>query len=587
MKVSDLTDSSRRLRVQLAEMLRRWPAADGRLVVVSNYLDRRLEKFHHESVRTGRPWMLAQVDAGATPGVTRLGPLMHPGRTLCWQCLCIRLAMNERPDAAAVKARADRYGWIARQLEAWLSGASDYLDRGCILEWKDEAVDARPAVHYVVGWHPCPNCDALPLPESGWQRLVSPLSGIVQSVNHRRVGPSLFLCSGEGSVAHYVGQSGQLTRLPASIAIGLAATRDGAEVRCLAEAAERYSLQSPPAGVVRQGSLAELGDEAIDPRELFHIHDLQYEGKVGPYPWERLRRFDPEEGIDWLPARRLTGRRPLIRWVAAACCLLELPAGFWLANSNGCAAGRSVADATLRGLLEVVERDAMAIWWYNRIPRRRLEWRRLGASRMLEAAAEALADRGRRVEIFDITTDIEIPAVAAVTTDRLDRLLAIGSAAHPDPSIAVEKALLEVLKTDVLFPVADPGPPLTGKSAWWRRPPVEDRRPTLFRPGRVKVSLTDVLARFECRGLEAYAVEMTRPEVGVPVVRAVVPGLRFWTPQWGPGRLYRVPVELGWRKRATPLTRLNSELMPHHRPDPGVAPARRTAGRSAGNRRQG
>jgi oxazoline/thiazoline synthase len=36
------------------------------------------------------------------------------------------------------------------------------------------------------------------------------------------------------------------------------------------------------------------------------------------------------------------------------------------ADSNGNAAGSSLEDAVLQGLLELVERDAVALWWYNR-----------------------------------------------------------------------------------------------------------------------------------------------------------------------------------------------------------------------------
>jgi ribosomal protein S12 methylthiotransferase accessory factor len=48
------------------------------------------------------------------------------------------------------------------------------------------------------------------------------------------------------------------------------------------------------------------------------------------------------------------------------------------------------------------------------------------------------------------------------------------------------------------------------------------------------------------RDLETLVVDQSRPEIGLSVVKVVVPGLRHFWARLGPGRLYRVPVELGW-----------------------------------------
>ena len=46
----------------------------------------------------------------------------------------------------------------------------------------------------------------------------------------------------------------------------------------------------------------------------------------------------------------------------------------FLADSNGCAAGNTREEAIVPGFLELVERDAYAIWWYNRLRVRRWTW---------------------------------------------------------------------------------------------------------------------------------------------------------------------------------------------------------------------
>jgi hypothetical protein len=66
----------------------------------------------------------------------------------------------------------------------------------------------------------------------------------------------------------------------------------------------------------------------------------------------------------------------------------------------------------------------------------------------------------------------------------------------------------------------------------------------------------------ESAGLELLACDLTRPDAELPVMRAIVPGLRSFHAQFGPGRLYDVPVRLGWRKEATAEPDLNRYLFP-------------------------
>ena len=61
-------------------------------------------------------------------------------------------------------------------------------------------------------------------------------------------------------------------------------------------------------------------------------------------------------------------------------------------------------------------------------------------------------------------------------------------------------------------------------------------------------------------GHDFMVLDQTRPDVEVPVVRVIVPGLRHFYRRFGPGRLYDVPVKLGLRDK--PI--LESELNPLH-----------------------
>jgi ribosomal protein S12 methylthiotransferase accessory factor YcaO len=63
-------------------------------------------------------------------------------------------------------------------------------------------------------------------------------------------------------------------------------------------------------------------------------------------------------------------------------------------------------------------------------------------------------------------------------------------------------------------------------------------------------------------GLDFLVLDQTRPDVEVPVVRVMVPGLRHFYRRFGPGRLYDVPVKLGWLDRPLPESEL-TPFLPH------------------------
>src|SRR5262249_16463979 len=74
--------------------------------------------------------------------------------------------------------------------------------------------------------------------------------------------------------------------------------------------------------------------------------------------------------IDWTPAWSLDSDES--RLVPLAYCYAETPTDsgrvFCDHNPNGTASGNCLEEAILHGFLELVERDAAAIWWYNELP---------------------------------------------------------------------------------------------------------------------------------------------------------------------------------------------------------------------------
>src|SRR5262249_1001781 len=122
-----------------------------------------------------------------------------------------------------------------------------------------------------------------------------------------------------------------------------------------------------------RGSLFSLGEQAIHPNDCQLYDDRQFASRS---TWNAVhgqfqyvaRPFDPKAVMDWTPVWSLTQRRH--RYLPTRQLYYGAPAepghDFVHSDSNGNAAGSSLEDAVLQGLLELVERDAIALWWYNR-----------------------------------------------------------------------------------------------------------------------------------------------------------------------------------------------------------------------------
>jgi ribosomal protein S12 methylthiotransferase accessory factor len=241
------------------------------------------------------------------------------------------------------------------------------------------------------------------------RRAVDPLTGIVAGVRITEPGESDVVLD---CVAAW-GQGGTDTRWFSPVrasTVGGACKKDPltAEVCALGELLERYAAGIyDPKRLVR-ASLAELGDAAIDPRTMPLGSPREYEAMAG-----RLVPYHPELVIDWVEGVELrTGER-----LSVPACAVYVPyqppsesERLMFSVSTGLAAGSTPAQAVIGGLLEVIERDAAAICWYNTLGVPTIDWQALR-----QGPAFTVLDRMRRrgLDILakDITTDIGIPSV--------------------------------------------------------------------------------------------------------------------------------------------------------------------------------
>jgi YcaO-like protein with predicted kinase domain len=264
------------------------------------------------------------------------------------------------------------------------------------------------------------------------------------------------------------------------------------------------------------------------------------------------------ERVLWTEAQDIAAGRPL--WVpfelVSADFTAPAPAGFGLfrQTTNGLASGGSLPEAMLHGMCEAIERDAVA-QWHAAAPERQaaccvdpasvdeasVDGRGVDrpASRWLLAR---FAASGVAVRLWDVTNDIGVPVFMALAADA-DGVAGVepefGAGCHPNADVALARALAEAAQARVTrisgarddFPPGSFHPGARGErhaaaQRLLRMPPRMALRPD--RGGAsTEHDLDHALNRLARAGFAQVAcVDLSRPDIGVPVARMIVPGLQ-------------------------------------------------------------
>lgn len=602
------------------------------LVLADDYLDPRLAEWNGYFHAQGKPWLLVR-PAGLKPLV---GPLFVPGATGCWECLRTRLAENRevelmlsrrlgiagppdrpvsRPQAFVAQALSAAAVQLARLVQ---SGRNTDLE-GRIQELDPMALSRRQ--------HPLlarPQCRCCGDPEIGriggaptefrafrsvkgvengersasaaqtlarYSPLISPLTGIVKELIPSQWNgqtPLRSYSAGNNLAVAPMALMGLKQNLR-SYSSGKGRTDQQARTSALCEALERYSGKYRGEEVILRGTLRQFGDAGIHPNDLMLYSERQYRERdawnargsqfqVVPY-W-----LEDTEVTDWTPVWSHTEKR--IKYLPASLLFYSHPvegARFtsW-ADSNGCAAGASYEDAVLQGLFELVERDSVAVWWYNRVPRPQVDLAAMDDPFIAEMQ-DWFARIGREFWVLDLTTDLGIPSYVCLNrrTYGPTEDIVMGFGAHLDARTGILRAITEMNQfMPAVLDVAEDG---TTRYAfddpeclhWWHtatyenQPYIQPKGQAVFDPGaqadRTGGTISDLLAEaigaIEGAGHELLILDQTRADVGLPVVKVMAPGLRHFWARYAPGRLYDVPVRMGDLKAPLDEAALNPIAM--------------------------
>ncbi len=347
-----------------------------------------------------------------------------------------------------------------------------------------------------------------------------------------------------------------------------------AAMSCLFEAAERCSQMRTGGEEVEFAPFDAVANVAVHPDALL-LDGGAANARAAP-GGTPIRPLDRGEPIAWVPAvDLLTGDKRLL---PADYCYRSPdrsgPGWTCPADSTGCAAGTSLPDIAFRGFLEAVERDAVAIWWFNRIRRPGCVITGAGT----DAVIAWQTSRGRQCHLLDLTTDLGVPVRVAVSHDESGRRIAVGFGAHFDADIASLRAVLEMMQFQLMVEMStgfrdrghlDAASPSTQAALqWFDEVSIESEPyllpdPTALPIARPMPPEGSDAALDRCgeiareHRLDLLFVEMTRSWIGLPAGRVVVPGLRSMKRRTGGGRLYDVPVTLGWLKAPHVAAQLN------------------------------
>jgi bacteriocin biosynthesis cyclodehydratase domain-containing protein len=613
------------LGIRIADDGDRW------IVLTDDYLRDGLDAINHDALAHHRPWLLIK----PVGSELWLGPLFLPGKTGCWACLAHRLRGSRKVEsylqtkretldpfislpAALPSTVHTAFSIAATALAKWIARGVDETLEGQIVTLNMLSLTKHN--HALIKRSQCPSCgnpeafaagQSAPLVLQSRDKLftddgghrgfsaedtlrkldhhLSALTGIVSTICPTAPwsgenSPVLSYVTGHNFVEVFGDETFGINFLRSSLQAGAGGKGrhvTQAKASALCESIERYSgvFQGDEARL--RARFSDVGDAAIHVNDCMLFSERQFTNRER---WNALgsasawvpRPFDVNAEVEWSPVWSLTFN--VRRYLPTAYCYYgysqKCSAWFTRADSNGCAAGRSMEEAILQGFMELAERDSVAIWWYNRLLKPAVELSSFPEP-YFEELLQYYKTLRRDLWVLDITSDLNIPSFAAISrrNDKESEDIILGFGAHFDPRIAVLRALTEVNQSlpAVFSGTVDREQEYSDNTpaavSWWKTATVENQ--PYLAPDKTSIPkvqgdyakrwsddfLVDVMTCVriaEEKGLETLVLDQTRPDTGLHVAKVFVPGLRHFWPRFAPGRLYDVPVRMGWL--AKPLT---------------------------------
>ncbi len=252
-------------------------------------------------------------------------------------------------------------------------------------------------------------------------------------------------CATTGVTLPVVANAIPADRLGAHVGWGKGLTTSAAVIGAIAESVERYSASVPNPVHIVEAHLEDLPGDILDPRSFPLYSEAQYRDREFPF-----MTFDPAIPHPWVRGEWLHNRNPV--WVPAVLTYLsmDLRRGqlFVQGSSNGLAAGTSFEDASVRAVLELLERDAFMCAWRLKKPGKRIALDDT-LEPELHSILEGVRALGACTELLLLPSVCDCPTVLALAFGNGTTYpgVTLGLGAHPDPRVALRQAILELGQT--------------------------------------------------------------------------------------------------------------------------------------------
>jgi ribosomal protein S12 methylthiotransferase accessory factor len=272
---------------------------------------------------------------------------------------------------------------------------------------------------------------------------------------------------------------------------------------------------------------------------------------LAPQEFTTTVAIDDTRPLLWVEGRSLFDEEPI--WVPFGAVHLNAVEPMeggrnpFQVGSNGLASGNTMTEAIVHSVCELIERDATTLWFVD--PREGSDKRtQVDLSTIQSSALRDVLDRieaaGLHVGLFDTTTETEIPSFNAVLFDDPGpRAMGYfwGFGCHLDPVVAASRALTEAAQcrlAEITGAREDIAPEdflqnrddeeLEEMKEWLSSPAAtRDFHQTATVATDTVLGDLDVLRSALCRAeiRDAAVVDLSREELGVPVVKVLIPEL--------------------------------------------------------------
>jgi len=326
---------------------------------------------------------------------------------------------------------------------------------------------------------------------------------------------------------------------------GKGATREAARVSAMMEAVERVS-----------------GERSFASTVVASYEELERNGPLPPvdptaFDLPSDTAYRPDAMFTWVRGRELLAGRDVL--IPQDLVITPPVEGILRdVDTNGLASGNIHLEAVVHGICEVVERDAFSQILFisafgdlekhatavvpidlGTLPAQGAAW------------AERIARSGLQLDILDITSDVRVPTFHALLLDphypgpggeRQARRF-FGSGTHPDPEVAVFRALSEAVQSRLIViqsardsynrlrtaPRASASTGAGKIAAPLRR--ISFSKVPGFKASDLRADLDFLIGRLASAGVsQCVAVDLTHPSWSIPVVRVRIAGLSSYHP---------------------------------------------------------